>query len=202
VLVFSQWTSMLDLLEVPLRARGIGYRRLDGTMAVPQRERAVLDFEAQEGVLVLLVSLKAAALGLNLVSANHVVLMDLWWNPTVEVRGGVRSGPSLVPPLGCGVAMAFGSGVVLGEGRQGWAPPRRAVEAAARRRNGQFDRAKTHPARGPASAVAAPPHLGPRPTPRPTPPTADRCPASSKRCHRKPFFTPRRLPPRLAGASN
>jgi SNF2 family DNA or RNA helicase len=88
VLVFSQWTSMLDLLEGPLRTRRIEFRRLDGTMSVGQRERAVTDFEASPGVLVLLVSLKAAALGLNLVSANHVVLMDLWWNPTVEVRPG------------------------------------------------------------------------------------------------------------------
>ena len=61
---------------------------LDGTMTVPARERAITDFESAEGVLVLLVSLKAAALGVNLTVANHVVLMDLWWNPTVEEQVG------------------------------------------------------------------------------------------------------------------
>jgi len=84
VIVFSQWTSMLDLLELPLTAARFGFRRLDGTMSVAQRERAIIDFEDQPDVLVLLVSLKAAALGVNLTCANHVVLMDLWWNPTVE----------------------------------------------------------------------------------------------------------------------
>ncbi len=53
-------------------------------MTVPARERAITDFENKDDVLVLLVSLKAAALGVNLTVANHVVLMDLWWNPTVE----------------------------------------------------------------------------------------------------------------------
>ncbi|KAF5843373.1 P-loop containing nucleoside triphosphate hydrolase protein [Dunaliella salina] len=84
VIVFSQWTSMLDLLELPLGAARFNFRRLDGTMSVAQRERAIIDFEDQPDVLVLLVSLKAAALGVNLTCANHVVLMDLWWNPTVE----------------------------------------------------------------------------------------------------------------------
>jgi hypothetical protein len=78
---------MLDLLEAPLRARGYEYRRLDGTMSVAQRERAVLDFEGRPSVLVLLVSLKAAALGLNLVSANRVVLMDPWWCAAAAPRG-------------------------------------------------------------------------------------------------------------------
>lgn len=53
-------------------------------MTVAQRERAIGDFEERPDVLILLVSLKAAALGVNLTVANHVVLMDLWWNPTTE----------------------------------------------------------------------------------------------------------------------
>lgn len=84
VIVFSQWTSMLDLLEVPFKRAGFHYRRLDGTMTVAARERAITEFESKDDVMVLLVSLKAAALGLNLTVANHVVLMDLWWNPTTE----------------------------------------------------------------------------------------------------------------------
>ncbi|WIA19197.1 hypothetical protein OEZ85_003842 [Tetradesmus obliquus] len=84
VIVFSQWTGMLDLLEVPLRKAGLGFRRLDGTMTVAARERAIADFESCVEVMALIVSLKAAALGLNLTVANHVVLLDLWWNPTTE----------------------------------------------------------------------------------------------------------------------
>jgi len=86
VIVFSQWTSMLDLLEAPLRGARHAFRRLDGTMSVAARERAVADFTGRPDVFVLLVSLKAAALGLNLVAANHVVLLDLWWNPTQEAQ--------------------------------------------------------------------------------------------------------------------
>lgn len=86
VIVFSQWTSMLDLLELPFKRLRYNYRRLDGTMTIAQRERAVADFEGRPEVFILLVSLKAAALGLNLVAANHVVLMDLWWNPTQEAQ--------------------------------------------------------------------------------------------------------------------
>jgi hypothetical protein len=56
----------------------------DGTMSVAAREKALMDFEEQEEVAVMLMSLKAASVGLNLVCANHVLLLDVWWNPTVE----------------------------------------------------------------------------------------------------------------------
>ncbi len=55
VIIFSQWTSMLDLLEIPLRKAKIHLRRLDGTMTVPNRERAIQDFESKPEVMVLLV---------------------------------------------------------------------------------------------------------------------------------------------------
>ncbi|KAJ6846832.1 helicase-like transcription factor CHR28 isoform X2 [Iris pallida] len=83
-IVFSQWTGMLDLLEIPLRASSIQYRRLDGTMSVAARERAVKDFNTLPQVTVIIMSLKAASLGLNMVAACHVLLLDLWWNPTTE----------------------------------------------------------------------------------------------------------------------
>jgi len=53
-------------------------------MSVAAREKALMDFEEQEEVAVMLMSLKAASVGLNLVCANHVLLLDVWWNPTVE----------------------------------------------------------------------------------------------------------------------
>ncbi|PKA47899.1 Putative SWI/SNF-related matrix-associated actin-dependent regulator [Apostasia shenzhenica] len=83
-IVFSQWTRMLDLLEVCLRDSCILYRRLDGTMSVSARERAVKDFNTLPEITVMIMSLKAASLGLNMVAACHVVLLDLWWNPTTE----------------------------------------------------------------------------------------------------------------------
>ncbi|KAG1368168.1 helicase-like transcription factor CHR28 [Cocos nucifera] len=83
-IVFSQWTRMLDLLEAPLKDSCIQYRRLDGTMSVAAREKAVRDFNTIPEVTVMIMSLKAASLGLNMVAACHVLLLDLWWNPTTE----------------------------------------------------------------------------------------------------------------------
>ena len=83
-IVFSQWTAMLDLLEPCLRAAEIKFRRLDGTMSLAARERALSEFEAKPDVTVILMSLKAAGLGVNLTCANHVLLSDVWWNPTAE----------------------------------------------------------------------------------------------------------------------
>ncbi|XP_076887621.1 helicase-like transcription factor CHR28 [Bidens hawaiensis] len=83
-IVFSQWTGMLDLLEVCLKDSSIGYRRLDGTMSVVARDKAVKDFNKLPEVSVIIMSLKAASLGLNMVAACHVILLDIWWNPTIE----------------------------------------------------------------------------------------------------------------------
>lgn len=83
-IVFSQWTRMLDLLEDCLKESSIQYRRLDGTMSVAARDKAVRDFNTLPEVSVMIMSLKAASLGLNMVAACHVLLLDLWWNPTTE----------------------------------------------------------------------------------------------------------------------
>ncbi|XP_047159776.1 helicase-like transcription factor CHR28 isoform X1 [Vigna umbellata] len=83
-IVFSQWTRMLDLLEACLKNSSIQYRRLDGTMSVSARDKAVKDFNTLPEVSVMIMSLKAASLGLNMVAACHVLMLDLWWNPTTE----------------------------------------------------------------------------------------------------------------------
>ncbi|KAL4368957.1 hypothetical protein GQ457_05G029520 [Hibiscus cannabinus] len=83
-IVFSQWTRMLDLFEAGLKSSSIQYRRLDGTMSVAARDKAVKDFNTLPEVSVVIMSLKAASLGLNMVAACHVILLDLWWNPTTE----------------------------------------------------------------------------------------------------------------------
>ncbi len=88
-LVFSQWTSLLDLCEPHLTASGIAFTRLDGKT----RDRAgvVASFQDEGGPPVLLVSLKAGGTGLNLTAADHVFLLDPWWNPAVEDQAKDRA---------------------------------------------------------------------------------------------------------------
>lgn len=81
-LVFSQWTSFLDLIEVELDHLGIPYFRLDGS--TKNREKVVSDYNECPSACVFLLSLKAGGVGLNLTSADHVFLMDPWWNPATE----------------------------------------------------------------------------------------------------------------------
>lgn len=88
-LVFSQWTSLLDRIEPHLGPAGIRYTRLDGSTR--DRGAVVGDFQREEGPPVLLVSLKAGGTGLNLTAADHVFLMDPWWNPAVEEQAADRA---------------------------------------------------------------------------------------------------------------
>ena len=82
--VFSQWTAMLDLVGHALSQRRIRHVRLDGSMSARSRDAACSAFSADEGIAVFLISLKAGGIGLNLTAANHVFLLDPWWNPAVE----------------------------------------------------------------------------------------------------------------------
>lgn len=82
--VFSQWTTMLDKIEDALEIAGIRYDRLDGTMKRDDRTRAMDALKHDPGCEVLLVSLKAGGVGLNLTAAQRVYLMDPYWNPAVE----------------------------------------------------------------------------------------------------------------------
>ncbi|KAJ2172095.1 hypothetical protein GGF45_004761 [Coemansia sp. RSA 551] len=82
--VFSQWTSMLNLIEPLLEEQGIRFTRLDGGMPRPQRESNLRRFKQDPDVEVLLLSLRAGGVGLNLAHASHVFLMDAFWNPSVE----------------------------------------------------------------------------------------------------------------------
>lgn len=88
-LVFSQWTSFLDLIEPKLQGLGISFSRLDG--GTTNREEIVREFQSPEGPSVLLLSLKAGGVGLTLTAADHVYLMDSWWNPAVEEQAADRA---------------------------------------------------------------------------------------------------------------
>jgi SNF2 family DNA or RNA helicase len=88
-LVFSQWTSLLDKVEPHLEAAGILFTRLDGTTR--DRGAIVTRFQDDAGPPVMLVSLKAGGTGLNLTAADHVFLLDPWWNPAVEDQAADRT---------------------------------------------------------------------------------------------------------------
>jgi SNF2 family DNA or RNA helicase len=75
----SQWTTMLDRVEEALDGARIRYDRLDGTMKREERSRAMDALKNDPGCEVLLVSLKAGGVGLNLTAAQRVYLMDPYW---------------------------------------------------------------------------------------------------------------------------
>ncbi|MBX3198580.1 MAG: DEAD/DEAH box helicase [Labilithrix sp.] len=88
-LVFSQWTSLLDLVEPHLEAAGVRFTRLDGS--TKDRGAVVSAFQDPGGPPVLLASLKAGGTGLNLTAADHVFLLDPWWNPAAEDQAADRA---------------------------------------------------------------------------------------------------------------
>jgi SNF2 family DNA or RNA helicase len=88
-LVFSQWTSLLDLIEPRLATAGLSHVRLDGSTR--DRGEVVSRFQSPEGPPVMLISLKAGGVGLNLTAADHVFLCDPWWNPAVEAQAADRA---------------------------------------------------------------------------------------------------------------
>eukprot|EP00249_Psilotum_nudum_P015533 c25378_g1_i1 orf=73-3459(+) len=89
-IVFSQWTAFLDLLQVPFKRKKFSYVRLDGTLNQQQREKVIKDFSSNPKILVMLVSLKAGGVGINLTAASTVFLLDPWWNPAVEEQAVMR----------------------------------------------------------------------------------------------------------------
>ncbi|KAF2435396.1 hypothetical protein EJ08DRAFT_335833 [Tothia fuscella] len=84
VLIFSQFTSLLDLLEIPMSDKPETYRRYDGSMTPAERADAVMYFKEHAKCTVMLVSLKAGNAGLNLNCASQVIIMDPFWNPYIE----------------------------------------------------------------------------------------------------------------------
>jgi SNF2 family DNA or RNA helicase len=88
ILVFSQFTSMLDLMKPRLREAGIPFVELRGDTR--DRAEPVRAFEAGE-VPLFLISLKAGGRGLNLTSADTVIHYDPWWNPAVEAQASDRA---------------------------------------------------------------------------------------------------------------
>ncbi|KAF2764755.1 hypothetical protein EJ03DRAFT_256218, partial [Teratosphaeria nubilosa] len=83
-IVFSQFTTMLDLIEPHLDEAGLAYVRYDGSMRNDAREAALDSLRNDPATRVLLCSLKCGSLGLNLTAASRVVIVEPFWNPFVE----------------------------------------------------------------------------------------------------------------------
>ena len=88
ILVFSQFTKMIALMEIELKARKIEYSKLTGQ--TKKRDEAIDRFKSGEAD-VFLISLKAGGVGLNLTEADTVIIYDPWWNPAVETQAADRA---------------------------------------------------------------------------------------------------------------
>jgi SNF2 family DNA or RNA helicase len=89
MLVFSQFVSMLRLIEEELKSEGINYCYLDGE--TKDRAAVVDQFQSGSEIPVFLISLKAGGTGLNLSAADTVLHVDPWWNPAVEDQATDRA---------------------------------------------------------------------------------------------------------------
>ena len=90
ILLFSQFTGMLQLIKGTLDKGGYSYFYLDGTTKTGERLQMVNAFNSGEGDI-FLISLKAGGTGLNLTGADIVIQYDLWWNPAVEEQAAGRA---------------------------------------------------------------------------------------------------------------
>lgn len=88
ILIFSQFTSMLDLIGDGLKQQGIAWTKLTGKTR--KREEAIEQFQSG-AVSVFLISLKAGGVGLNLTTADTVIHYDPWWNPAAEEQASDRA---------------------------------------------------------------------------------------------------------------
>jgi len=91
ILLFSQFTSVLDNIKKTLKENNIDYYYLDGATKAQERIKLVNDFNSKDDVSVFLISLKAGGTGLNLTSADMVIHFDPWWNPAIEDQATDRA---------------------------------------------------------------------------------------------------------------
>lgn len=86
LLIFSQFTKMLDLLHDWLNYRDIGFCRLDGSTSHEDRDTQINDFNTNKSKKIFLLSTRAGGLGINLTAADTVVIFDNDWNPQVDLQ--------------------------------------------------------------------------------------------------------------------
>lgn len=91
IIIFSQFTSLLDMVEVPLNINNEDYLRFDGSMSANERNEAIIKFFNDASKQIMLISLKAGNVGLTLTCASHVIILDPFWNPYVEFQAMDRA---------------------------------------------------------------------------------------------------------------
>lgn len=84
VLLYSQMTRMIDILEDFMSYRRHKYIRLDGSSRISDRRDMVEDFQTRTDIFVFILSTRAGGLGINLTAADTVIFYDSDWNPTVD----------------------------------------------------------------------------------------------------------------------
>ncbi|GAA6060368.1 hypothetical protein JCM10212_004552 [Sporobolomyces blumeae] len=90
-IIFSQFTSMFDVLEPFLRKGGYGFVRFDGRCNIKEKDAAIEKITNDARTTVILISIKSGAVGLNLTMCSRVILLDLWWNPAIEQQAFDRA---------------------------------------------------------------------------------------------------------------
>ncbi|RNC59910.1 DNA repair protein [Trypanosoma cruzi] len=91
IIIFSQFGDMLELIQIWLQRASVKAVKLTGSLMLSQRQAVLQAFLHDPGVRAILISLKAGGEGLNLQVANHVILVDPWWNPAVEMQAAQRA---------------------------------------------------------------------------------------------------------------
>lgn len=90
VLIFTQMTKMLNILESFLNYHGHRYLRLDGTTKVEQRQFLMDRFNADKRIFVFILSTRSGGIGVNLTGADTVIFYDSDWNPTMDAQAQDR----------------------------------------------------------------------------------------------------------------
>ncbi|KAI6138387.1 SNF2 family N-terminal domain-containing protein [Pisolithus tinctorius] len=96
-IIFLYFTSMLDLVQQFLVAKGFILTRYDGSMSLSERERNLEYISSDQDVKCILLSIKAGGIGLNLTACNNIILLEPWWNPAVEAFDRVHRIGQLLP---------------------------------------------------------------------------------------------------------
>jgi DNA excision repair protein ERCC-6-like 2 len=91
VLIFSNFTSPLDLIENFLESKGYPSLRIDGSTPSAQREDIKAEFKKETSAFILLLSKKAMGVGVTLTTANNVIMFDVDWNPATDSQAQDRS---------------------------------------------------------------------------------------------------------------
>ncbi|CAB4057147.1 HELLS [Lepeophtheirus salmonis] len=90
VLIFSQMTKMLDILEDYLQLQGFSHVRLDGSMKLEERQENIHNFSSSSDLNIFLLSTRAGGLGINLTAADTVIIYDSDWNPQQDLQAQDR----------------------------------------------------------------------------------------------------------------